>query len=423
MKEKARELLRKFKGDRYTFGVDILNKIGKITSEYGKNVLFIANQGSIDVSIKRVLQSLKDNQVKIVGNRIFSACKPNTPREDVYHVESYILHFPADCIIVMGGGSNIDCVKAANVLATLGSVNPDIDTYFGTGIVTESLKKTGKSLLPLIAIQTSASSASHLTKYSNITDPVIGQKKLIVDEAIIPDRAIFDYSLTRSMSPSLTIDGVLDGISHILEVFYGIKEEKFQLVSDIVITSLELIFQNTQKALKSPNDLAARESLGLATDLGGYAIMIGGTNGAHLNSFSLVDITSHGRACGIINPYYTVFFAPAIERQLKIIGRVLQNNDLISDNPETLFGRELGIAIARGLVNFNKSIGAPYTLAGIPGFSDKYITKALEAAKNPQLEMKLRNMPVPLNAGLVDEYMAPILQAAKTGDFLLIKNL
>ncbi len=37
--------------------------------------------------------------------------------------------------------------------------------------------------------------------------------------------------------------------------------------------------------------------LGLATDLGGYAIMLGGTNGAHLTSFSLVDILSHGRAC------------------------------------------------------------------------------------------------------------------------------
>ena len=41
----------------------------------------------------------------------------------------------------------------------------------------------------------------------------------------------------------------------------------------------------------------AREALCLATDLGGYAIMIGGTNGGHLTSFSLVDILPHGRAC------------------------------------------------------------------------------------------------------------------------------
>jgi len=47
----------------------------------------------------------------------------------------------------------------------------------------------------------------------------------------------------------------------------------------------------------------------------------------------------------------------------------------------------------------------------------------LAAAQNPQLEMKLKNMPVPLSASMVDEYMAPVLQAAETGDFDLIKDI
>jgi len=37
--------------------------------------------------------------------------------------------------------------------------------------------------------------------------------------------------------------------------------------------------------------------------------------------------------------------------------------------------------------------------------------------------MKLRNMPVPLNAGLVEEYMGPILQAAWDGNLQKIKNM
>ncbi|MFO8089357.1 MAG: iron-containing alcohol dehydrogenase [Desulfatiglandaceae bacterium] len=281
----------------------------------------------------------------------------------------------------------------------------------------------GKRLRPLIAVQTSASSAAHLTKYSNITDPALGQKKLIVDEAIIPDRPVFDYSVTTSMPESLTIDGALDGIAHILEVFYGISEDQFDLAAEITTTALDLIIQNTKKAVENPNNLEAREALGLATDLGGYAIMIGGTNGGHLTSFSLVDITSHGRACGIMNPYYTVFFAPAIEKQLKIIGKVLQSNGMVSKDIEKLFGRDLGVAVATGLINFNKSIKAPSTLREIPGFTDQHINKALEAAKNPQLDMKLKNMPIPLNADLIDDYMAPILKAAKIGDFSIIKNL
>jgi alcohol dehydrogenase len=37
--------------------------------------------------------------------------------------------------------------------------------------------------------------------------------------------------------------------------------------------------------------------------------------------------------------------------------------------------------------------------------------------------MKLENMPVPLTAEMVDEYMGPVLQAAATGDLTLIRNV
>jgi alcohol dehydrogenase len=37
--------------------------------------------------------------------------------------------------------------------------------------------------------------------------------------------------------------------------------------------------------------------------------------------------------------------------------------------------------------------------------------------------MKLENMPVPLTAEMVDEYMSPIFAAASIGDLNLIKNV
>lgn len=37
--------------------------------------------------------------------------------------------------------------------------------------------------------------------------------------------------------------------------------------------------------------------------------------------------------------------------------------------------------------------------------------------------MKLENMPVPLTADMIDEYMKPILLAARDGDLSLIKNV
>jgi len=421
-KENAARLLRKFKGEQYRFGLDVLKDVGRIASGYGKKALVISNTAYLKSICDQVVDSLAASGVSLAGNRIVPEAAPNAPREDVYRIESYILHFSPDVVVSIGGGSAIDAAKAAIALATQGENSPEIEDYFGTGLVTASIGKTGKAMLPHIAIQTSASSGAHLTKYSNVTDPVAGQKKLIVDDAVIPSNPLFDYGVTVSMPEALTVDGALDGVAHCLEVFYGAGEAVYPELADIMETALRLIVQYTPRVIADPSDREAREAIGLATDLGGYAIMVGGTNGAHLTSFSLVDVTSHGRACGIMNPYYTVFFAPAVERQLHLVGEILREYGYVQESLSGLQGRELGLAVAAGLTGFSRAIHCPTTLSELKGFTEGHIEKALEAAKNPQLKMKLQNMPVPLTADQVDEYMKPILKAAQYGDFSLIKN-
>ena len=423
LKEKAKGLLFDFKGDEYALGVGILNNVGEYAAEYGENVLLISNDTYLETAVKEVKKSFKKNKIKIAGNRVLTGADPNAPREDVYRLAGYIHTFEPDSIVVIGGGSTIDAVKAANVLASLGHYSPDIDPYFGSNRVTEALEHSTEHLTPTIAIQTASSSGAHLTKYSNVTDLVSGQKKLIVDDAIIPDKSVFDYKISETMPLKVTVDGAFDGIAHCLEVFYGIDQENYDLEKEIASTAVELIVKNTPKVIDDLHDTEAREALGLATDLGAYSIMVGGTNGGHLTSFSLVDVSSHGRACGIMNIYYTVFFAPAIEPQLKVLGRIFKRNGYLEAGLNNLSGRQLGEAVARAMINFAREINFPTTLAELDGFSDQHLKKALEAAKDPQLEMKLKNMPIPLDASLVDEYMAPILEAAKTGDLSLIKNI
>jgi alcohol dehydrogenase len=306
-------------------------------------------------------------------------------------------------------------------------VTPEIDHWFGTGIVSAALKETGKKLIPLIAVETSASSGAHLTKYSNITDPVAGQKKLVVDEGIVPPASLFDYDVTASMPIPVTIDGILDGIAHCFEVFSGLPasapQDKYDLCAAITEAAMELTVQYAPRVIKDPKDMEAREAIGLATDLGAYAIMVGGTHGPHMTSFSLVDLTGHGTACGLMNPYYALLFAPAIEKQLRLGGNVLKNHGYISEDLSGLSGKALGLAFAKGMVAFGKAVGAPTTLKDLPKWDDVYVGKILEAAKDPQLDMKLKNMPIPLNASMVDEFMGPVIRAAVSGDFSLIKTM
>jgi hypothetical protein len=124
-----------------------------------------------------------------------------------------------------------------------------------------------------------------------------------------------------------------------------------------------------------------------------------------------------------MNPYYAVFFSPVIEKQLRLAGNIFKKYGYINSNLENLSGRDLGIAVAGGMVAFGRAIRAPTTLSELPKWNDGYIAKILEAAKDPQLDMKLKNMPVPLSALMIDEYMGPVIRAAVSGDFSLIRTV
>jgi len=418
--ERARQLLQEFKGGNYAFGAGALAHTGELAAQLGKRAAVIyAVYPGVEKLVEQVKDSLGSAGVTVLGELI--GAEPNAPREDVFRLGDQVSELKPKVIVVVGGGSTIDAAKAASVLATLGG---PIDRYFGTALVTSALDTSGKELIPVEAVQTASSSGAHLTKYSNITDLKTGQKKLIVDEAIVPPKAAFQYDITTSMPPGFTADGALDGIAHMIEVLYGAVGQNFyDRAAEVAAVGVKLIVNYVERAVAKPTDLEAREALGLGTDLGGYAIMIGGTNGGHLTSFSLVDILSHGRACAITNPYYTVFFAPAIEQPLKLLGRIYKGAGLTQADVDSLSGRDLGIAVAEAMIALSKRIGFPTTLNEVGGFTEGHIERALTAAKDPQLKMKLQNMPVPLTAEIVDEYMGPILEAAKNGDLSRIKNV
>ena len=274
-KEKAKELLKTFKGENYLYGRGILKDVGKLASSAGKKAVLIRDMfpGS-EKYIEEIKKSLADAGVEVAAEG--DGAGPNCPREDLARITEVLKKADPDILLSFGGGSTIDAVKSAEVLRTIGG---DIEDYFGVGKVTEAVEKSGKKLTSHIAIQTAASSGAHLTKYSNITDVHTGQKKLVVDEAIVPEYPVFDYSVTYKAPKSLMMDGALDGIAHCLEVLYSAEgKENYDQVREVAEAGIALVVENLQKALENPDDLDAKDNLCAATDMGGYSIMIGGTN-------------------------------------------------------------------------------------------------------------------------------------------------
>lgn len=418
--EQAGALLRQFKGEAYVHGIDVFGRLGGLAAGLGRRALVVrdAFPGS-ERWTGRIIEALEAAGVELAG--IEAGAAPNAPLQDLDRIASRLRGAGADVVVSFGGGSTIDAVKAAAVLASLGG---QIEDYFGTGLVSAAMMREGRQLIPHLAIQSAASSGAHLTKYSNITNLASGQKKLVVDLAVVPARALFDYSVTLGAPETLTVDGALDGISHCLEVLYGaVGQPAYDVVERVAEAGIRVLMKYLPAALREPSGAEAREALGLGTDLGAYAIMLGGTNGAHLTSFSLIDILSHGRACAILNPYYTVFFAPAIERPLRLVASICAEFGYAGGETLQLTGRDLGIAVGEALIRFERSVGLEPSLNRVPGFTAEHIRRALAAAKSPQLRMKLENMPVPLTPEMVDEYMGPVLEAAASGRLELIRNV
>ena len=67
-------------------------------------------------------------------------------------------------------------------------------------------------------------------------------------------------------------------------------------------------------------------------------------------------------------------------------------------------------------------MGLPTTLAEVEGVTEAHIARALTAAKDPQLRMKLENMPVPMTPETVDRYMGAVLAAAWDGDLSKVES-
>ncbi|MEM2961265.1 MAG: iron-containing alcohol dehydrogenase, partial [Candidatus Bathyarchaeia archaeon] len=242
--EKAKKLLEEFKGGDYAFGDGALKKFDGYIDRIGERVAIITGGTGIKTGIvDMVRKSLRRRGFDALD--VLEGARPNTPREDVYRLAYQIVRLKCNGVVAVGGGSIIDGSKAALVLALHGGI---IDEYFGTGMVSA---KSGGEKIPLIAIQTASSSASHLTKYSNVTDMATFQKKLIVDESIIPRSSVFQYDVTRSMPPSLTKDGGLDGIAHCWEVWIGSTGKSYyDKVSEIAYLGIKLIVENLPDAVR-----------------------------------------------------------------------------------------------------------------------------------------------------------------------------
>jgi alcohol dehydrogenase class IV len=403
----AEDIIKNWNLTKISFGEGSLSKAGDISKEMGmKKPLICIGGGSVEKF--GYLDVLTDVLGKMgLQYNLIRGVEPNPSVGTIYRIALKALQSQSDGFIALGGGSVIDAAKAANVLVTLNT--DDIHPYFGVNNIQSALNR---DLMPLLPIPTTAGTSAEVTKYSNVSDLVLGVKKLISDPSIIPKRAIVDPKLTISCPPKLTRIVGLDTLTHLMEGYLNnVHDDIDPKANERAIEGMRLVFNYLPKAVNDGKDIKARKMMSLACVLGGTVIVYKSTGGPHMNSFSWFSVMDHGEATALMLPYYVAYYGKNISKKLEIIANIM-NLDLNNNLTKT---------IVEGLFAFYRTIGQPTKISDYQEFPKDFISKAIKDAS--QNQMKLDNMPRPIPAEESDKILKIILEGAWNGHIEKILKL
>ena len=233
---------------RNLFGEDSVKETGSLMQSLGgKKTLIVTDAFLAKQGMARMVQDiLKDSGVESV---VFGGVEPNP--KDV-NVEAGLKVFKengCDSIISLGGGSSHDCAKGIGIVASNGG---NIRDY-------EGVDKSQKPMCPMVAINTTAGTASEITRFCIITDTSRHVKMAIVDWRVTPQIAINDPKLMVGMPPSLTAATGMDALTHAIEAYVSTNANP--LTDAAATMAITMITRNLPKAVANGEYMKARDKM------------------------------------------------------------------------------------------------------------------------------------------------------------------
>lgn len=232
---------------------------------------------------------------------IFSDIRPNPTTDNVNDCVRLMREVDADFAVALGGGSPMDCCKAACAIVR---GDDKIEPYHSLG-----KPISAKEAIPMIAVTTTSGTASEVTNISVLTDINKNLKQPMNDPAMYPKIAVIDPELTLTVPPQVTASTGLDVLSHAIESYWSTLNQP--ICSACSIYAARLVFEWLEKAYTEPENLTAREKMAEASIVAGVAFSHPRTTGSHACSFPLTNIYGipHGEACAFTLDYFVKFNA------------------------------------------------------------------------------------------------------------------
>lgn len=334
----------------------------------GKNGVLVASHSFAK-------NGVADEFVKMSGGKIkavFSDIRPNPTTDNVNACVKVLRSINADFAVALGGGSPMDCCKAACAIAKGDDV---IEAYHSGGKAVNP-----KEAIPMIAVATTSGTASEVTNISVLTDLAKNLKNPMNDPAMYPKIAVIDPELTLTVPPQVTASTGLDVLSHAVESYWATLNQP--ICSACSIYAARLVFKYLERAYNNPTDLEARSKMAEASIVAGVAFSHPRTTGSHACSFPLTNIygVPHGEACAFTLDYFLKFNADHAD----------------SDSRITALAKDCGFStpyeMADEITAIKKRMGMKTTLSEIGCVTDEQIEELTEKS----MSMLMKRNPIEL---------------------------
>lgn len=329
-----------------------------------KKALIVTDKPLKDLGVAgRVLSLLQGAGMDGV---IYDGVKPNPTTANVEAGLALLKGDQCDFVISLGGGSPHDCAKGIALCAANGGKIADY----------EGVDQSAKPQLPLVSINTTAGTASEMTRFCIITDESRHVKMAIVDRHVTPILSVNDPELMAGMPKGLTAATGMDALTHAVEAYVSIAATP--ITDACALKAVGLIANHLRSAVANGSDMGAREQMAYAQFLAGMAFNNASLGYVHAMAHQLGGFYDlpHGVCNAVLLPHVQEFNARDVAPRLKEVGEAMGLN-LSGLTAEA--GAKAAIQAIRQL---SVDVGIPPNLTALGAKAEDIPTLAANAMKD-----------------------------------------
>ena len=305
-------------------------------------VLIVTDKGLMGLHLLDPLfEELEKEGIQYI---VFDNVQPNPTIPNIEECKDVYNSNNCQGIIAFGGGSPMDCAKAAAARV----VKPKQSVRKMRGYL-----KIHKKLPPFFAVPTTAGTGSETTLAAVVTDPTTHEKNAICDSNLRPKYAVLDPALTIGLPPHITSTTGMDALTHAVEAYIGKSNVKSTI--KYAEDATKLIHENLEKAYNNGKDMEARENMLKASFYAGSAFTRAFVGYVHAIAHNLGGMynTPHGLANAVILPYVLDWYGASAYKRLAKLA------DLIGITKEEMTNEEKAKTFIAEVRRMNQAMNIP----------------------------------------------------------------